>query len=46
MKNDIQLQELENKLKLNFSDKDLLKTAITHSSYANQKKKVDRKSVV
>ncbi|MBW9151802.1 ribonuclease III [Clostridium estertheticum] len=41
MKNDIQLQELENKLKLNFSDKDLLKIAITHSSYANQKKKVE-----
>ncbi|MBU3214120.1 ribonuclease III [Clostridium estertheticum] len=41
MKNDIQLQDLENKLKLNFSDKDLLKTAITHSSYANQKKKVE-----
>ncbi|MCB2307669.1 ribonuclease III [Clostridium estertheticum] len=41
MKNDIQLQDLENKLKLNFSDKNLLKTAITHSSYANQKKKVE-----
>ncbi|MFT5873068.1 MAG: ribonuclease-3 [Clostridium sp.] len=41
MKCDIKLQELERKLKLNFSDKELLKTAITHSSYANQKKKVE-----
>ncbi|WP_369811881.1 MULTISPECIES: ribonuclease III [unclassified Clostridium] len=41
MKYDIKLQELEKELKLNFSDKELLKTAITHSSYANQKKKVE-----
>ena len=40
MKYDIKLQDLEKELKLNFSDKELLKTAITHSSYANQKKKV------
>ena len=40
MKSNIQLQDLEKELELNFSDKDLLKTAITHSSYANQKKKV------
>jgi len=37
---DIKLQNLEKVLGLNFSDKELLKTAITHSSYANQKKKV------
>ncbi len=40
MKNDIKLQDLEKELKLDFSNKELLKTAITHSSYANQKKKV------
>ncbi|WP_404814385.1 ribonuclease III [Clostridium algoriphilum] len=40
MKSDIKLQDLEKKLELNFSDKELLKNAITHSSYANQKKKV------
>ncbi|WP_376769015.1 ribonuclease III [Clostridium psychrophilum] len=40
MNNDIKLQNLEKKLKLNFSNKELLKNAITHSSYANQKKKV------
>lgn len=37
----IKLQDLEIELGLNFSDKELLKTAITHSSYANQKKKVE-----
>lgn len=41
MKCDIKLQDLEKKLGLNFADKELLKTAITHSSYANQKKKVE-----
>lgn len=41
MKCDIKLQDLEKKLGLNFDDKELLKTAITHSSYANQKKKVE-----
>ncbi|MBZ9687932.1 ribonuclease III [Clostridium estertheticum] len=41
MKCDIKLQNLENELELNFSDKELLKTAITHSSFANQKKKVE-----
>jgi len=41
MKSDIKLQDLERELKLNFSDKELLKNAITHSSYANQKKKVE-----
>lgn len=40
MKNNIKLQDLEKELKLDFSNKELLKTAITHSSYANQKKKV------
>ncbi|MBU3110742.1 ribonuclease III [Clostridium lacusfryxellense] len=40
MKNDIKLQDLEKELKLDFSNKELLKTAITHSSFANQKKKV------
>jgi ribonuclease-3 len=40
MKCDVKLQDLEKKLGLNFSDKELLKTAITHSSYANQKKMV------
>jgi ribonuclease-3 len=40
MKCDIKLQDLERELGLNFSDKELLKTATTHSSYANQKKKV------
>jgi ribonuclease III len=40
MKSDIGLQDLEKELKLDFSNKELLKTAITHSSYANQKKKV------
>ncbi|MGV8980268.1 ribonuclease III [Clostridium sp.] len=37
----IKLQDLEKELGLDFSDKELLKTAITHSSYANQKKKVE-----
>ncbi|MBZ9635841.1 ribonuclease III [Clostridium sp. FP1] len=41
MKCNIKLQDLENQLGLNFSDKELLKTAITHSSFANQKKKVE-----
>ena len=41
MKHNIKLQDLEKKLELNFSNKELLKTAITHSSYANQKKKVE-----
>ncbi len=41
MKNNIKLQDLEKELGLNFSDKELLKNAITHSSYANQKKKVE-----
>lgn len=41
MKCDIKLQQLENELELNFSDKELLKTAITHSSFANQKRKVE-----
>ncbi len=41
MKCDIKLQDLEKKLGLNFDNKELLKTAITHSSYANQKKKVE-----
>lgn len=40
MKCYIKLQDLENELGLNFNDKDLLKTAVTHSSFANQKKKV------
>jgi len=37
----MKLQELENQLGLDFSNKELLKTAITHSSFANQKKKVE-----
>lgn len=41
MKIDIKLQQLEEKLGLNFSDKELLKVAITHSSYANQKRVVE-----
>jgi len=41
MKNDIRLQDLEKKLKLNFTNKELLIVATTHSSYANQKKKVE-----
>ncbi|MGK0466579.1 ribonuclease III [Clostridium sp.] len=41
MKSNINLQQLEEKLGLNFSDKELLKVAITHSSYANQKRKVE-----
>ena len=41
MKNDIRLQDLEKELKLNFMNKELLKTATTHSSYANQKKKIE-----
>jgi ribonuclease-3 len=41
MKNNINLQQLEEKLGLNFSDKELLKVAITHSSYANQKRVVE-----
>ena len=41
MKYEMKLQDLENELGLNFSDKELLKTATTHSSYANQKKKVE-----
>ena len=41
MKYDIKLRDLENELGLNFSDKELLKAAITHSSYANQKLKVE-----
>ena len=38
---DIKLEDLEKELGLNFNNKDLLRTAITHSSYANQKKKVE-----
>jgi ribonuclease-3 len=34
------LEELETKLKLSFTDKRLLNIAITHSSYANQKKNI------
>ena len=41
MKCDTKLQDLEKELGLNFKDKDLLRIAITHSSYANQKKKVE-----
>ncbi|MGH4119963.1 ribonuclease III [Clostridium sp.] len=41
MKIDIKLQQLEEKLGLNFGDKQLLKVAITHSSYANQKRVVE-----
>ena len=41
MKCDIKLLDLEKELGLNFKDKNLLKTAVTHSSYANQKKKVE-----
>jgi len=41
MKSDMKLQDLERELKLDFSDKELLRNAITHSSYANQKKKVE-----
>ena len=41
MKSNINLQQLEEKLGLNFSDKELLKVAITHSSYANQKRVVE-----
>ena len=41
MKCDMKLQHLENELGLNFSNKELLKTALTHSSFANQKKKVE-----
>jgi ribonuclease-3 len=37
----VKLQDLEDKLGLDFSNKELLKTAITHSSYANQKIKID-----
>lgn len=40
MKRDIKLRDIEKELGLDFSDKELLKTAITHSSYANQKEKV------
>ena len=41
MKCDMKLQDLEYELQLNFKNKELLKAAITHSSYANQKKKVE-----
>ena len=41
MKCDMKLQDLEVELQLNFKNKDLLRTAITHSSFANQKKKVE-----
>ena len=41
MKSDIKLQSLEKELELDFNDKELLQTAITHSSFANQKKKVE-----
>jgi ribonuclease-3 len=41
MKSNINLQQLEEKLGLDFSDKELLKVAITHSSYANQKRVVE-----
>jgi len=34
------LEELETKLKLSFTDKRLLNIAITHSSYANQRKNI------
>lgn len=41
MKYDIKLHDLERELQLNFKNKELLRTAITHSSYANQKKKIE-----
>ena len=41
MKYDIKIEDLEKELGLNFKDKNLLITAVTHSSYANQKKKVE-----
>ena len=37
----IKLEDLEKELGLNFKNKDLLRTAVTHSSFANQKKKVE-----
>jgi len=41
MKYDMKLHDLECELQLNFKNKKLLRNAITHSSYANQKKKVE-----
>lgn len=41
MKSDIKLQDFEKQLGLNFMDKNLLKVAVTHSSYANEKKKIE-----
>lgn len=38
---DIMINELEDKLLIKFSNKEFLKTALTHSSYANQKKNVE-----
>jgi len=40
MISDMKLQDLEKRLELNFSNEELFKTALTHSSYANQKKKI------
>ena len=39
-KEDIMFEELEEKLKICFKDKELLKVALTHSSYANGKKNI------
>lgn len=36
----IMFEELEKKLKISFEDKELLKVALTHSSYANGKKNI------
>ncbi|WP_097025526.1 ribonuclease III [Clostridium peptidivorans] len=40
MKSDVELKVLQRKLKVIFKDEKLLDTAVTHSSYANQKKNI------
>lgn len=40
MKRDVELKVLQRKLKVIFKDEKLLDTAVTHSSYANQKKNI------
>jgi ribonuclease III len=42
-KKKMKIDDLEKKLSLNFSDKDLLKKSLTHRSFLNENKDVDLK---
>jgi ribonuclease-3 len=38
MSNSLPIEELEKTIKYSFKDKSIIKTALTHSSYANEQK--------